>query len=115
MEKLRVTSNACLETLSLVSIKNDTFSRLSLCLIICVEMQRNCNLWNFIFLNSEINCQSIGCKLNVPQSEVTQQNTLDLSKKLLFSDTNWLEQNFIHVEKSTTEHCQNLVCTCNFY
>lgn len=72
-----------------------------------MPIQRNCNLCNLIFLSSEINCQSLECKLNGPQSEVTQQNT------------NWLEENLIHVEKhsqkSITEHCQDLLCTCNFY
>lgn len=76
MEKLGVTANACLETLSLVSIKNDTFSRLCVIIIISMQMQKTYNLCNFVFLNSGINCQSIECKLNGPQSEVTQQNTL---------------------------------------
>lgn len=79
-------------------------------------MQRNCNLCNFIFLNIEINCQSKNANL-MDHSQKSPIKIL-LSKKLLFSDTNWLEQNFIHVEKCMqkhrTEHCQDLLRTCNF-
>lgn len=42
-----------------------------------------------------------------------------LSKTCLLSDTSWHEQNFIYVEKhmqtSTTESDQDLMCTCNFF
>lgn len=62
-------------------------------------MQRNCNLFNLIFLNSEINCQSLECKLNGPQSEVTQQNT------------NWLEENLIHVEKHSQKSITDIAKT----